>query len=98
MIAVLRFRAHRIVLGVEITGGFEGLQECARLSAPQKFSVPDNGLRRCFVGFANRPMLVPSLMPALLYSVENMLGSGLPSGVRLPVSRLSPLRQSIHAY
>src|ERR1700749_1825440 len=33
-------------------------------------------------------------MPSRLNSVENTLGSGLPSGVSLPVSCLSPLSES----
>jgi hypothetical protein len=39
-------------------------------------------------------MAVPTWMPSRLNSVEKMLGSGLPSGVSLPVLYLSPLSQS----
>ena len=42
-------------------------------------------------------MAVPTRMPSRLYSVEKTDGSGLPSGVSLPVSRLSPFMQSNHS-
>ena len=40
---------------------------------------------------------VPTRMPSRLWSVEKTDGSGLPSGVSLPVSRLSPFMQSSHS-
>ena len=40
-------------------------------------------------------MAVPTWMPSRFVSVEKTLGSGLPSGVSLPVLYLSPFRQSI---
>ena len=42
------------------------------------------------------PIDVPTRMPSLLYCVEKTEGSDLPSGVSLPVSRLSPLSESNH--
>jgi hypothetical protein len=39
-------------------------------------------------------MAVPTRMPSRFCSVEKTEGSGLPSGVSLPVSRLSPFMQS----
>ena len=39
-------------------------------------------------------MAVPTRMPSRFISVEKAEGSGLPSGVTLPVSRLSPFRLS----
>ena len=69
----------------------------ARFATPQKSrqqTVARSALR-VFPVNVRSPTAVPNVIPSRFLSVEKTEGSGLPSGVSLPVSRLSPFRLSM---
>ena len=81
--------------GVHIGGAaaVQARQQRGGLARAPELAVAE-GVPGCPVR-TSRAIAVPLRMPARFMGVEKMLGSGWPSGVRLPVSRLSPFRQSI---
>src|SRR4030042_6492205 len=78
-------------------GMFKELTKSARLVLPQNCRNLTRGFSSLSFFRTSSETFVPTRIPALLYSVENTLGSGLPSGVRFPVSRLSPFKLSSHS-
>ncbi len=93
--AVVFPRVGRFVLRVEVLG-IEAGEEIGPLRCAPEMAETDTRVSLLAYGLVSRANRWPCRRgcPSRFHSVENTDGSGLPSGVSLPVSRLSPFMQS----